>query len=246
MSDLEVRFLGTGDAFGNGGRFQSCVLLRQSEVSVLIDCGATSLTAMRHQEIEPSSIDAVVLTHLHGDHFGGLPFLLLDGQFAAPRRSPLVLAGPEGTAERLRQAQEVFFPGSSEITLSYELELLTLREEEETVVGPARIVPLPVSHPSGAPSYALRIEWDGRVVAFSGDTEWTDSLISVAEDADLFVCECYRYEKKVPYHLDYATLVRHRQQLTCRRLVLTHLHRDMLERRDLELETATDGLTIRL
>jgi len=246
VSDLEIWFLGTGDAFGNGGRFQSCVLLRQSEVSLLIDCGATSLTAMRHHEVEPSSIDAVVLTHLHGDHFGGLPFLVLDGQFAAPRRSALVVAGPEGTEERLRRAQEVFFPGSSEIALSYELQFLSLREREETTVGPARILALPVSHPSGAPSFALRIEWDGRVVAFSGDTEWTESLVTVAAEADLFVCECYRYEKKVPYHLDYATLARHRDRLTCRRMVLTHLHRDMLERRDLEIETATDGLTIRL
>lgn len=247
MTELEVRFVGSGDAFGSGGRFQSCLLLRQGEVSLLVDCGATTLTALRRQGVDPASIHAVVISHLHGDHFGGLPFLLLDGQFASRRSEPLLVAGPEGTAERVRQAQEVFFPGSSRIELAYEVRYATLREGERTTVGPAAVLAVPVVHPSGAPSYALRVEWDGRVVAYSGDTEWTDNLLSAAAGADLFVCECYGYDKKVPHHLDYRTLEQQRERLGCKRIVLTHLHREMLEHRhELDMETAADGLTIRL
>ena len=74
---IEVQFLGSGDAFGSGGRFQTCVLLSSADGQLLLDCGASSLIAMKRLGIDPSTIEAVVLTHLHGDHFAGIPFLIL-------------------------------------------------------------------------------------------------------------------------------------------------------------------------
>jgi len=103
---MEVRFVGSGDAFGSGGRFQTCIRLRGQEFTVLVDCGATSLTAMKAQDVDPGDVDAVVITHLHGDHFGGLPFLILDGQFAR-RTRPLTVLGPAGVGSRLEAAMEV-------------------------------------------------------------------------------------------------------------------------------------------
>src|SRR5919204_495218 len=105
-------FLGSGDAFGSGGRLQACISVRSEQAHVLLDCGASSLVAMKRLGVEPNSVDAVVLTHLHGDHFGGIPFLVLDGQFSR-RERPLLVAGPPGTRERVVQAMEVLFPGSS-------------------------------------------------------------------------------------------------------------------------------------
>lgn len=77
-----ARFLGSGDAFGSGGRFQACLMLSGAGENVLLDCGATSLTAIKGSSVDPSSIGAVLISHFHGDHFGGLPFLILDGQFS--------------------------------------------------------------------------------------------------------------------------------------------------------------------
>lgn len=107
--------VGSGDAFGSGGRFQTCIALAADEVdapSVLLDCGATSLTALRQQQVDPLQIEAVLFTQLHGDHFGGLPFLVLDAQFRRRTRD-LTVFGPPGTRTRLEQAMEVLFPGSS-------------------------------------------------------------------------------------------------------------------------------------
>ena len=77
---MNVRFLGSGDAFGSGGRFQTCIQV-SSEGSdaahLLVDCGASSLVAMKRYGVETSDIDAIVLSHLHGDHFGVLPFFIL-------------------------------------------------------------------------------------------------------------------------------------------------------------------------
>lgn len=108
---VQVQFVGSGDAFGSGGRWQTCIRLAASGKTLLMDCGATSLVALKTQRIDPNTIDAVVVTHLHGDHFGGLPFLILDGQFSR-RTTPLVVAGPPGTGARLAAARETLFPGS--------------------------------------------------------------------------------------------------------------------------------------
>lgn len=103
----------------------------------------------------------------------------------------------------------------------------------------------PVVHPSGAPPFALRLQAGGRTLVYSGDTEWTDVLTEAARGADLFVCEAYTFEKKIRFHLDWATLTVHRAALGCRRLIVTHMSDDMLARvPGLDVEAARDGLTL--
>ena len=85
-----------------------------------------------------------------------------------------------------------------------------------------------VPHASGAPAYALRVACADKVVAYSGDGAWSEALVEASADADLFICEAYTFNRPVRYHLDYASLCQHRDQLRCRQLVLTHMSRDML------------------
>src|SRR5690242_10684844 len=109
---MKVTFLGSGDAFGSGGRFNTCFFVETGSGNFLIDCGASSLIAIRKFGVDPNTISTIFISHLHGDHFGGLPFLLLDAQFYSKREAPLTLVGPPGFRERLAQAMELFFPGS--------------------------------------------------------------------------------------------------------------------------------------
>src|SRR5262249_26555933 len=122
-----VTFAGSGDAFGSGGRFQACIHLRPgtNQTPVLLDCGATSLTALRQAGLDPGEIGAVFVSHLHGDHFGGLPFLILDGQFSG-RAAPLSIAGPPGTARRLHDAMEIMFPGSATVRRRFDVDVSEL------------------------------------------------------------------------------------------------------------------------
>lgn len=243
---MRIRFLGSGDAFGSGGRLQTCILLEAGAFRCLVDCGASSLIGLKRAGVDPNEIGTVLITHLHGDHFGGLPFLLLDGQFSR-RLAPLVIAGPPGIAERVTQAMEVFFPGSSRVHRKFETRFLELAEGAPMAMGPLRVTPFEVVHACGAPPYALRIELDGRTVVYSGDTEWTDRLIPAVAGSDLFISEAYFYEKAVRFHLDYATLLRRRSELGCKRLILTHMGPDMLARvADLPVEAAHDGLEVSL
>jgi ribonuclease BN (tRNA processing enzyme) len=222
------------------------LLLRGSADSVLIDCGASSLIAMKREDIDPSEVEVVLVSHLHGDHFAGVPFLILDGQFSR-RERPLIVAGPPGLRARIMEAMEVLFPGSSRVERRFTVEFIQLPERRPARIGPVTVTPFEVDHASGDPAFALRIEFGGKVVAYSGDTAWTESLLDVAHGADVFVCEAYFADKRVPYHLDYATLKANAGRLLdCKRIVLTHMSADMLNQAESAFERAEDGLVIRL
>jgi ribonuclease BN (tRNA processing enzyme) len=241
MPSVQLQFLGSGDAFGSGGRFQACFMLRGMDGHVLIDCGASSLIAMKRAGVEPSEIGWVLLSHLHVDHCGGVPFLILDGQFSR-RTRPLVVAGPPGLQNRIEAAMEVGFPGSTLMTRRFTTDFVELPERLTTQIGPALVTPFVVDHASGAPSYALRVEYGGKVIAYSGDTAWTEALVEVARGADMFICEAYFFDKDIKYHLNYRTLCQHRARLDCRQLILTHMSQDMLSHlSDVEFECAADG-----
>jgi ribonuclease BN (tRNA processing enzyme) len=241
---MKLTFLGSGDAFGSGGRLQSCMLLEAGGRRLLVDCGATSMVALRGQGIDPASVDAILISHLHGDHFGGLPFFLLDGQFRRGER-PLVVAGPPGIQRRVCDALEIFFPGSSGVRRRFTTTFVEWSAGRPVAIAGVRVIPHPVVHPSGAPPFALRLEAEGRVLVYSGDTEWTDTLVEAARNADVFVCEAYTFDRPIKYHLDYATLAAHRARLDCPRVIATHMSDDMLARgTDLGVEAARDGLSI--
>ena len=246
MAGVSIRFLGSGDALGSGGRFQACIQVKSGATNALLDCGTSSLIAMKRDGVDPSEIDAVVVSHLHGDHFGGLPFLILDGQFSR-RTRPLLIAGPPGIEKRVRQAQEALFPGSSKVVQKFDVTFSALEDRSPAAIGSLTVTPFTVVHASGAPAFALRIRCDDKTMAYSGDTEWTDALVEVASGSNLFICEAYFFDKQVKFHLDYQTLMSHRSELDTKRLVLTHLGPDMLAHvDDIDAECATDGLAVEL
>ena len=244
---MKLQFLGSGDAFGSGGRFNTCILVETEQSAFLIDCGASSLIAMKYFGVTANNISTIHITHLHADHFGGIPFFLLDARFFAKRTTPLMIAGPPGIKQRIPAAMELFFPGSSKTKPRFELNIIELEPGVSTELNTMKVIPFVVDRDSVAPFFAYRIEVDGRILAYSGDTEWRDELIEVGRDADLFVCEAYYYEKQVRMHLDLKTLEKHLPEIQPKRLILTHMNDDMLQRMNsIDYETAEDGKIITL
>jgi ribonuclease BN (tRNA processing enzyme) len=247
MGRVTVQFLGSGDAFGSGGRFHTCFFVRSEPARFLIDCGASSLIAMKRFGVDPAEIDMILLTHLHGDHFGGLPFVIIDQGVLAKRTRPLVIAGPPGMRQRVTDAMEIMFPESSRVRHGFPLEMVELQPERPHDLGALTVTPYVVQHPCGSPPLALRVECDGRVISYSGDTAWTDSLIRAARGADLFIAEAYTSAPKVRIHLDLATLVSHLGEISAKRLILTHLSAEMLERmHSIPYECAEDGMSLEI
>lgn len=242
---MYLQFLGSGDAFGSGGRFQTCFYVHGGSANFLIDCGASSLVAMKRFGVDPAMIDYIFLSHLHGDHFGGIPFLIRETQIVSTRTSQLIIAGPPGLEKRIRDAMEVFFPGSANTPPTFPLQFVELSDRKTNKLGPTTVSYYQAVHSPGTAAHSLRIEFDDKVISYSGDTEWNKNLIRVAAGADIFICESFFYEKKVKNHLSYLKLKEHLKQLTCGRVIITHMSDDMLGHLEtIDIEAAADGKTV--
>jgi ribonuclease BN (tRNA processing enzyme) len=242
-----ITFLGTGDAFGHGGRLQPCMCVKTPLRHFLMDCGATATLAMHRYGISPNDIELILISHLHGDHFGGLPFFMLDAQLHSKRRAPLTIVGPEGTKQRLNDAMEIMFPGSSKIEQQFSLKVTELQPGTPWRYHEMTVHALEAIHPSGSPALAFRLEIGDKVIAYTGDTEWFDGLIPILKNADLLIAESYFYEKPIKYHLNYRTLMDQLPVLKPGKLLLTHMGQDMLDRlEEIESEAAYDGLKVRI
>jgi ribonuclease BN (tRNA processing enzyme) len=245
---MRLTILGSGDAFGSGGRFNTCFMIETGDRTVFLDFGASSPVALRAQGIDPDRAEAVLLSHLHGDHFGGLPFLLLEAQFLSRRTRPLVIAGPPGTRDRLKALLDAFFPRASGTKWRFPWEVMEINPKGTSELLGLKITTAEVNHPSGAPSTAVRLS-DGRsVLAYSGDTEWTDALLPIADGADLFIIECYEHTRVVTGHISWSVLKAKLPSLRARRIMITHMNPSMLARieevKDLGLLVAEDGLAL--
>jgi len=244
---MQLRFVGCGDAFGSGGRSNTCFHVTGRQVNFLIDCGASSLPALKRAGIVRNDIDLILITHFHGDHFAGLPFFLLDAQFSR-RTRPLVIAGPAGIETRLAQVMEALFEHSSKTKQKFELSVIELHPGQTKQLGHVAVTAFPVVHgDSGGPFLGLRVEAEGRTIAYTADTEWTETLVPLGHDADLLIAEAYTYDKMVKNHLSLTTLETHLPEIKPMRLILTHMSDDMLARLGaLPYTAAHDGMMVEL
>lgn len=244
---MRITFLGTGDAFGSGGRFHTCIFVEAGADQFLVDCGASAITALQQRGVDTAAIGTIFLSHLHGDHFGGLPYVIMDAHFVRKRTAPLLVAGPPGTSARIVAMMNALYPGAWAEGWRFPLEIVELAPGQPRAFGATTVTPYLVQHESGAPPFALRFERDGKAFAFSGDTEWTDALTDAARGTDLMICECNSYDRKIRYHTDLPTLVAHRAALDTKRLIITHLGPAMLAHRGaLPFEHADDGMVVTL
>jgi ribonuclease BN (tRNA processing enzyme) len=245
---MHLQFVGCGDAFGSGGRFNTCFHLVGNELNALIDCGATSLVAMNKLKIDRNDIEVIFISHFHADHIAGLPFLLLEANYVTKRTRPLTVVGPPGLKARFPGVMETGFPGTGTMELNFPLHLEELEIGKRSKFGPVHVTAFHVVHDDRAgPCLGFRFEIEGKVIAFSGDTEWTDALIEIGREADLFICEAYTRDKAIQTHMALSLLEKHLGQIRPKRLVLTHMSNDMLAHRaEVPYETAEDGKIVKL
>ncbi len=201
---------------------------------------------MKQLCIDRNAVSAIVITHFHADHFGGIPFFILDAQFFSKRREPLTIVGPVGLAECYERVMETAFPGSSKATQKFALQLVEVPAGGSAEIENATVHAYQAIHgPADGPYLSVRIETEGRAVAYTGDTEWTPGLILASREADLFIAEAYFWDKEVATHLSLHTIEENLDRLSPKRLILTHMSDDMLDHPDRDkYECAVDGMVV--
>ncbi len=243
----ELICIGTSDAFGAGGRLQSAYLLRTPGGAALLDCGQTTLSGLSMQGIDRGEVDAVIISHFHADHFGGLPLLLQAARYVDGRRTPLTIAGPPGIEARLQEAGRSLGHELEPDKLGFELRFAEFAAGRRIEAGPVQVSGFETFHTPASRPHGMVVSAGGVRVAYSGDTGWFDELPARVSGASLFLCECTLLQKSFMYHLSLEELNERQREFDCGRLLLTHLGIEMRTAKQIEgFERADDGLRIAL
>ncbi len=243
----ELVFIGTSDAFGAGGRRQSAVFVRGPRGSMLLDCGGTTNSGLGQLGISRDEIDVILVSHFHGDHFGGIPHFLLAAFYTDARSHPIEIIGPPEIEERVRSLADAMGHHLEDREFSFPVHFHEIHPQQTLQAGPAEISAFATAHQLETHPQGYRVRLGREVIAYSGDTGWFDRLPREIAGSDLFICECTLHSADLDFHLSLEELREHRDDFDCGRLLLTHLGKDMSGRRgQIEIETADDGLAIKL
>ncbi len=243
---LEVCFIGTGDAFGSGGRRNSAILLREGSRTILLDCGVTTHTGLRQCGVDPTEIDSIVISHFHADHAAGVPFLLLGYLYEDRRERPLQILGPRNIEEVVMATTRAFHFDTG-IERRYPLEFVEFQAGERVETAGFGVIPKPAFHHPHTHPHILRVESDDRALVFSGDTGWHEELPEKVGDVDLFISECVYMEESFEYHLSHARLDAERERFKCGSIILTHLGSEVLgDLGRVRFDSAHDGMRLKV
>lgn len=241
---LRLTVLGSGDAFNAGGALHSAYQLEHAEGTILLECGPSVLAGIKRAGLASDRIDGVVISHLHGDHFAGLPFLFLEYRFEVSRKRSLVIAGPPTTEERFRAVYCDMFQESVFRETGFDVEYIEANPDVSFRIAGFEVTPFLVPHSAKPFSLGYRIESPEGVLVFSGDSAWTDAFVDQARGADVFLCECCSIRPESDIHVSYEEILANKDRLECGRLLLTHLGSDVLESDAIEVERVHDGMVI--
>jgi len=245
---VTVTLLGTGDAFASFGRSQAGYLIDAPAGRILMEAGPGLMQALKGGGISTDSFDLLLISHLHGDHFGGLPFLILDYMWETRRKKALTIAGPAKLEERTWTLVRTMFPHFELDKIKHKLKFVVLEPGSSTRLGKFKVSAIRSPHTKPDISLSLRVDGGGKSIVFSGDSGWNDELVDFSDGADLFLCECTYFESAhLKFHLNYPLLAANRDKFKVRRMVLTHLGREVLSREDeIALEMGYDGMKIEI
>lgn len=256
---MKLTVVGSADAFNSGGRSHSCYILEGEDFeTTMVDFGATAQMALARLGRKACDIQNFVFTHLHGDHFAGTPFLIIDSLFKNVRRHPLNFFGPPGIRARLFALLDATY-GTNIIDRpeAPEIRVVEFAAGEHVNVGGLRVDGYLAAHME-PPNMALCLRFtcpEGRSVSFSGDTEMCEGLLSAAAEVDLLVAECSGLAPPIGRHCTWEDWLRVLPTLDAGRVLLTHLSSEvrgsiprLLEEapRGPPLGFADDGVTVQI
>lgn len=251
---MRLTVIGAGDAFNSSGRGHACYLVQSSGAgNLMVDFGATALQGVRRAGIEPAVIDGVAFTHLHGDHIGGFPFLVIDALFNRAQRRAFEVLGPQLTAATLQQLMQITYGDLVHELPKVAGSMRELAPGEHTEFLGYRIEGFAADHmaPPHRPLCLRVTAPNGKSVAFSGDTKPCAGLTAAADGVDLLIAECTRMAAPAGSHCTWNDWAMMSTSMRARRLMLTHLGADVRAQvanlhAPRPIEFADDGMVVEL
>jgi len=219
-SYMKLHILGTGTAIPRIERNSSAYLVSAGGLNILIDVGPAVVRRLLEQGFDVDDVDVLAITHFHVDHTADLStFFFACNYGKIVRKKPLTIIGGNGITRFYDDLRHVY-PWIEPKT--YDLAVKRLVNGSRTFNG-ITITTAPVKH--NPESIAIRLD-EKRSVTFSGDTDFSQNLIRLADKTDLFVVECAFPERKVKGHLNLEYLDKIVQKAQPKRVLLTHLYPD--------------------
>jgi ribonuclease BN (tRNA processing enzyme) len=212
---------------------------------MLLDCGATTNTGLYQLGISRDEIDVILISHFHGDHFGGIPAFLYASLYTDARRHPIEIVGPPDVEARVHALAHAMGHHLEKPDWTFPIRFREIHAGEALSAGPAAIEAFATAHQPESNPQGYRVRLGREQIAYSGDTGWFDDLPKQIAASHLFICECTLHDAQLDFHLSLQELREHRDEFDCGRLILTHLGHEMAEQRgQIEIDTADDGLLV--
>ena len=214
---------------------------------MLLDCGGTTNTGLSQLGISREEVDVILVSHFHGDHFGGIPAFLYASRYTDMRRHPVEIVGPPEIEARVHALAAAMGHRLNEPDWTFPIRYREIGPDQRLDAGPAEIVAFETEHQRDAHPQGYRVRLGREQIAYSGDTGWFDELPRQVAGSDLLICECTLHDRSLDFHLSLDEIREHRDDFDCGRLVLTHLGEGMVAHRgQIEIETADDGMALKL
>jgi ribonuclease BN (tRNA processing enzyme) len=217
---IDLTFIGTGNAFAPT-RYWSSFLANDR---YLFDAPPTLLPHLKKLGKDAGQIDVIFISHFHGDHYFGLPFLLLEYAELKPRSKDLTIVGPPGIAKRVQSVTDLAFSNVFRKDRGYQLDFIEAQDGKRMDLGSCSFVAFEVEHVPNLRSFGYRVTTPEGVIAYSGDTIMCPSLVPLAAGADVFVVECSCWGANCGPHLNPGNILELREQISANtKFVLTHI-----------------------
>jgi ribonuclease BN (tRNA processing enzyme) len=225
MPALELSFLGSANAFTPGGRYWSGFVANGRYV---FEAPPTLLPHLKRLGVPLADIRAVFISHFHGDHFLGLPFLFLEHLYLTPRREDLLIVGPPGIEAKIEDLADLAFPGLSSADAGYRRVYVEAQPGGEQPLADVSFQALRMRHAGGKlECFGYKLRLGDKTVAYTGDTEMCDEIFLLAQGTDVLVMDCSYCEGEGPEHVGLADMLEVRKRVSPRTtIVLTHLDGD--------------------
>jgi len=222
---MRTTFIGVGEAFDDN-QLNTSLLVETAESSLLLDCGFTAPMGFWKAAAHPLDLQAIYISHFHGDHFFGLPALLIRMRQEG-RTAPLTILGQPGVEAVVGQTIELAYPGSL-AKASFDVSFIECVAGQNILFEDMRLGFALSDHPR--PCLAIRVDSGDSALFYSGDGGATDDTAALAAGVDLIVHESFTLDADTPGHGTVDASIDFARRAGARQLALVHIERDVRTR----------------